>query len=110
MTHIDRLRKAVDKLEAEWPRLRDDIPQANLNRVHAIVIETVVSGEEALRVVEMFICHAAQQSASTEHGLEGGRPSATLDPSLLSGTPSGKTRTTQKYPQTNLLFEQKYEP
>ena len=39
-THIDRLRKAVDKLEAEWSCLRDDIPQADLNRVHAIVDKT----------------------------------------------------------------------
>ena len=89
MTHTDRMRKAVDELEAEWLRVRDDIPQANLNRVHAIVDETVVSGKEALCGGEMFVCHAAQQS-TTEHGPrpEGGRTSATPNSSLVLGTTS----------------------
>ena len=66
MTHVDRLRGNLDHMESEWENLQDGIPQANYNRIKIIVEESMSAAEASLRRAELFVCHAVQQSTSTE--------------------------------------------
>ena len=85
MTHADRLRGNLDRMESKWENLRDGIPQANYNRIKIIVEESMSTAVASLRRAELFVCHAAQQSTSSERGpkSEDARSSVSPDSSQL---------------------------
>ena len=88
LTHIDRLRDRLDRLEVQWDNLRDSIPQADHARIQNIVEVSERNGEESLQKAELFVCQATQQSTNQP---EGSRPSTSPNSSGLSGTTPGKT-------------------